>query len=161
MWNYWGIQLKKDRHTVLANRPNWHRLVALLLLQQTVTAGVKNVVQVLTTLWVQRRRQRPLPMQPNIGSITTTTHSAPMPIREGDDEEVHSKPNSAPSSSSTMSCGICKLPRSHPSISIHCGHVFCWNCLCQWTSTVRPQCPLCRVSCRPQDILPLYGYQPE
>lgn len=167
MWKLWGIQLKKDRHAVLANRPNWHRFVALLLLQQTVTAGVKNVVQWLTTWWVQRRR--PSQLQSTTPRIaTSSTH----PMSKGDNEHnPQRKPNStllSSSSSSTttttmiqMSCGICKLPRSHPALSIHCGHVFCWTCLCQWTSTVRPHCPLCRVSCRPQDILPLYGYQPE
>jgi peroxin-10 len=51
------------------------------------------------------------------------------------------------------------MDRHHPAAPSSCGHVFCWNCLMQWVSTVRPQCPLCRAPCRPQDVLPLYNYE--
>ena len=57
-------------------------------------------------------------------------------------------------------CGICRMPRSHSAAPSSCGHVFCWRCLYQWVSTVRPECPLCRSACRPQDIIALHNYAP-
>lgn len=57
-------------------------------------------------------------------------------------------------------CGICRMPRLHSAAPSSCGHVFCWKCLYQWVSTVRPECPLCRSACRPQDILALHNYAP-
>lgn len=60
--------------------------------------------------------------------------------------------------SSMHHCGICRIPRLHSAAPKSCGHVFCWKCLYQWVSTVRPSCPLCRVPCRPQDILALHNY---
>lgn len=56
-------------------------------------------------------------------------------------------------------CGICRLERKHPAASIHCGHVFCWNCLYQWISTVQEACPLCRRPCRTQEIIFLHNYE--
>ena len=136
-WNLSGIRLKKDNNNLLSNRPFLHRFIALLYLQQAVTASLRSAIQGMTKLWVQYRRVTAPPTQEMSDAVVDLNRS-----------------------SDTMSCGICKLPRSHPAISSHCGHVFCWKCLYQWTSTVRQECPLCRAACRPQAILPLYRYRP-
>ena len=65
-----------------------------------------------------------------------------------------------PALSNNQPCGICRTPRLHSAVPSACGHVFCWQCLYQWVSTVRPECPLCRSACRPQDIVALYHYEP-
>ncbi len=62
------------------------------------------------------------------------------------------------SSESHHPCGICLNERIHPAASCKCGHVFCWNCILHWVVNVREECPLCRASTRPQDIIPLYNY---
>ena len=136
-WNLFGIRLTKDHNNLLSNRPSLHRFIALLYLQQAATSGFLRVVHVMTQLWVQYRR----------GNLSATQEMADAA------EQLYS-------TSDMMSCGICKLPRVHPAISSHCGHVFCWRCLYQWTSTVRQECPLCRAACRPQEILALYRYRP-
>lgn len=38
--------------------------------------------------------------------------------------------------------------------SIKCGHVYCWHCISRWMSTEQ-NCPVCRVSCDPPDLIPL------
>ena len=58
----------------------------------------------------------------------------------------------------TMLCTICRLERKNPAAPSACGHVCCWNCLIQWVSTVRPECPICRAPCSPKDVLPLHNY---
>jgi hypothetical protein len=141
IWNLFGIRLKKDHNNLLSNRPNLHRFVALLYLQQAATAGLLGVVHAMTKYWVQRNRRRNVPRNvPQTLEVPDTHLQLTLP--------------------SDMSCGICKLPRSDPAISSNCGHVFCWKCLYQWTSTVRQECPLCRTACRPQEILALYRYRP-
>eukprot|EP00978_Attheya_sp_CCMP212_P000644 scaffold1274_cov60-Attheya_sp.AAC.4 len=55
-------------------------------------------------------------------------------------------------------CGICMNERVHPAAPSDCGHVFCWNCIHQWVTTVRAQCPLCRCPTSPQNIIALYHY---
>ena len=57
-------------------------------------------------------------------------------------------------------CTICRRDRIHPAAPSSCGHVCCWNCLIQWVSTVRPECPLCRSPCKAQDIIALHNYDP-
>lgn len=57
-------------------------------------------------------------------------------------------------------CSICKAERTHPAAPSTCGHVFCWKCLFQWTSAVRAECPMCRSSCRSEDIVALHNYIP-
>lgn len=62
------------------------------------------------------------------------------------------------SPASSTICNICQQPRRHPACPVTCGHVFCWSCWQEWLQT-HTSCPLCRVECRPQQILPLYGYE--
>jgi len=57
-------------------------------------------------------------------------------------------------------CTICRRDRIHPAAPASCGHVCCWDCLIQWVSIVRPECPLCRSPCKAQDIIALYNYDP-
>jgi hypothetical protein len=69
------------------------------------------------------------------------------------------KNGSGNNNSTTTTCAICRTDRKHPAASISCGHVCCWKCLNQWVTNVRPECPLCRSPCRPQNILALYHYE--
>jgi hypothetical protein len=57
-------------------------------------------------------------------------------------------------------CVICRTERRHPAAPASCGHVCCWACLNEWVSNVRPECPLCRAPCRPENIIALHHYEP-
>lgn len=61
---------------------------------------------------------------------------------------------------STTLCTICRLECKHVAVPSSCGHVCCWNCLIQWVSTVRPECPICRAPCSAKDVLLLHNYEP-
>jgi Ring finger domain len=83
-------------------------------------------------------------------SQTTTT-----PKRQQQQQQQQQRITTA----TTTLCAICQERRKFPACPVACGHVFCWNCLQQGLAH-RPECPLCRATCRPQDVLPLYDYEP-
>lgn len=55
--------------------------------------------------------------------------------------------------SSSRTCILCLNPMTDPSCA-PCGHLFCWNCIINWCKE-RPECPLCRQKCFPQQVLSL------
>lgn len=56
-------------------------------------------------------------------------------------------------------CGICFSTCETPAgAATRCGHVFCWACIINWTVKIRPECPLCRAKCSPQEVLALYNW---
>jgi Ring finger domain len=65
---------------------------------------------------------------------------------------------SAHSEAAARSCMICGAERRHPSCSVHCGHVFCWNCLHSWIQTRAKGCPLCKTPCTTHDVVYLRNY---
>jgi Ring finger domain len=65
---------------------------------------------------------------------------------------------SANSEAAARSCMICGAERRHPSCSVHCGHVFCWNCLHSWIQTRAKGCPLCKTPCSAHDVVYLRNY---
>lgn len=158
VWNLLGINIKNEAKkqgsgNLLANRPNLHRFVALLMLQQVAATVVRGSVQFLTRLWIRRQQE----LIDVVGAQRHLQESGAIPLRHDNDALASSTQNN---SNHDLVCGICKLPRSHPAVPKACGHVFCWPCLYQWTHAQRPECPLCRAPCRPQEILPLYYYRP-
>ena len=48
-------------------------------------------------------------------------------------------------------CTLCLSYMIDPSCA-PCGHLYCWSCLLNWCHE-KPVCPLCRHSCKPQQIL--------
>ena len=39
-----------------------------------------------------------------------------------------------------------------------CGHIFCWSCICEWTSE-KAECPVCRTSVKPHQVICLQHFQ--
>jgi len=54
-------------------------------------------------------------------------------------------------------CRLCLAPMQYPSVT-SCGHVFCWQCIMEWT-TKKSECPICRAKTKPQQIIPCARYQ--
>jgi peroxin-10 len=62
-------------------------------------------------------------------------------------------------SATRNSCGVClNICETPAGAATRCGHVFCWKCILNWTVNVRPECPLCRAICAPQEVLALYNW---
>jgi Ring finger domain len=130
-----GLRMEGNRPNILSSKNKLHRVAAFLLLQQASVTVVHYMSRELVRLWILCRKTFPRKQQ-------------------------HMESKRSEMDSQGFVCPICKNMKSHLSIPINCGHIFCWSCLYQWTSVTRPECPLCRAPCRPQEIMPLHNYKP-
>jgi peroxin-10 len=138
-----GHTVEEDGSKRLVSRPNNFRVVGILILAQAAGTAIQTISQQLTHWWIDR---------------SPSTLSPPTPsIRFEGSSSLPS--SSSPTSDHSGTCAICQQVRKHPACPTLCGHVFCWKCLQQWVSS-KGECPLCRTSCRPQDILALHSYTP-
>jgi peroxin-10 len=136
-----GHTVEEDGSKRLVSRPNNFRVVGILILAQATGTAIQTISQQLTHWWIDR---------------SPSTLSPPTPSIKF---EGYSSSTSSPSSDQSGTCAICQQIRKHPACPTVCGHVFCWKCLQQWVSS-KGECPLCRTTCRPQDILALHSYTP-
>ena len=128
----------------LINRPTYVRLLGLLIWTEAAGTAVQAVSRAVVRYCVDSY------------SSTTTMNSTEGEVNRPSIEFVGTTNRNDDESAAT--CDICHQPRKSPACPVNCGHVFCWSCLLQWVTTVRPECPLCRTACRPQDILALHQY---
>ena len=152
-----GLQLertaKKIRHP-----PTSYRIVGMIIGVQAASCLVRTVANFTTTLaadYLERRTLKTLSSASPLPSLFNSSDSSQRQNKQGSQGSFTANSLGATRAST---CAICRLERSHPAAPSSCGHVFCWNCLIQWVSTVRPECPLCRSPCRPQDMIALHNY---
>lgn len=170
--------------TVL-DRPNTNRVIAVLILLQASTSLIQNASnwlakKVATYLETRTSKETGKSKDQRVGLQNNKAQFTNAQLREKLDKffgnnsrealEMHNLAKGTADLSigtrskmidkTTTLCTICRLERKHPAISSSCGHVFCWNCLIQWVSTVRPECPICRAPCSTKDVLPLHDYEP-
>ena len=148
-----GVQVQPQRQSSSAERisakPNTNALLGYLILTQASVTFGRHTLNFLAH-WIadyleRRKNKRQAALSDTASSIFPKASKSPIHIER-------------PAKSQSY-CSICRLPRSNPAAPSSCGHVCCWDCLIQWTSSVRPECPLCRSPCRPQDIIALHCYQ--
>ena len=167
----------KQRITVL-DRPTTNRAIAILILLQVSTSVVRSasnwfVGKVANYLEACASEHRSNRNPKNNAQLTKSQLRKNLDkIFENNSpefQETHTKAHVCSSmggrsyrrdEKTTILCTICRLERKHPAAPSSCGHVCCWNCLIQWVSTVRPECPVCRAPCSAKDVLPLYNYEP-
>jgi peroxin-10 len=53
-------------------------------------------------------------------------------------------------------CTLCLCPREDTTVT-ECGHLYCWECIARALSA-KPECPMCRSSCSPPQLLRLCHY---
>ncbi|KAJ3382148.1 peroxisome biogenesis factor 10 [Lobulomyces angularis] len=53
-------------------------------------------------------------------------------------------------------CNLCLSKRVNSTVT-DCGHIFCWDCICEWSKTKR-ECPLCRQAINPSHFFLALNY---
>ena len=136
-----GSSYEKDIPNRLVSQPTTSRVVGLMILSQAMGTSVTAISRVFVQ-WLADKFPPP----------SSTDRGASI--------DFGFNPSRSAVPHSEAICGICHQARQHPACPVGCGHVFCWTCLQQWSTTVRPECPLCRTGCTSREIIPLYNYYP-
>ena len=148
LYRFAGLKLERNAGDMarIPSRPTTHRMVGVVIGVQAAATLFRHMANILS-YWMADR------LEQNAAAANNNIESRPSIFPTPTNTQVSS------STKESSTCAICRMPRTHPAAPSSCGHVCCWNCLMQWVSVVRPECPLCRTHCRPQDIICLYDYE--
>lgn len=153
------------------NRPSYKFIAYLIALE-----GVLKLSQVVTTLSVQGweilsnwldcslKSRTAIVHQPRSMQIILDEFAPSIKSKQAIEANhqyipPHHQATQLVDSTLRSSCGVCLNICENPAVaSTRCGHLFCWECILNWTVNVRPECPLCRKQCRPQDVMALYNW---
>jgi len=174
-------QQQQQSSSVIPIRPdNSHRIVALLIVLQASSSLIRRVwngtaESMADFLEQRRRRQRSQRQQQEPGAEFRRQQFQQSMAQYFDEEDIKQhNTNKKKSEQGNFAdvkidtddscndhhhlCTICRTRRDYPAASVNCGHVCCWDCLMNWVTNVRSECPLCRTPCEPQDIMILHEY---
>mmetsp|Transcript_12957 Transcript_12957/g.24350 ORF Transcript_12957/g.24350 Transcript_12957/m.24350 type:complete len:456 (-) Transcript_12957:54-1421(-) len=151
-----GMTIEKDDTfcaTILADVPSYHT-VGLLILLESFSKLAQVSLDIVLDRWYESTDYKQREVQ-NVRHHSRSTTSCQL------EHTVPSTRNTVTESQSTLEedcCVICMNRRQSSAASTVCGHVFCWYCIHQFIATVRPECPLCRKSCKHQEVISLCNY---
>ncbi|KAG7351973.1 hypothetical protein IV203_008021 [Nitzschia inconspicua] len=177
-----GLKLQSNRNTI-PFRPSLQRFIGVsILLQGTITfiRATSNGLARMVARWLEQRRQQSISTFCSLSSRRELENELGKyfenhPYDERNQSETFLRSDESESDDAggrvgvfyshdqqrNSVCTICRMERVHSAAPVSCGHVCCWNCLIHWVQNVRPECPLCRAPCRPQEIIALHHYEPE
>ena len=157
----------------ILDRPNTNVVIAVLILLQASTSLIQNIsnacakaaakyLEFRKSAGDQRSRTTENKIQFTRAQLQDTLDKflGNVSSEENQRKEAPARKSQTRKGKIRVLCTICRLERTNPAVPSSCGHVLCWNCLIQWVSKVRPECPICRAPCSANDILPLYDYEP-
>jgi peroxin-10 len=152
---------------VLQSRPLYRALGVILLLQLSITGAVWGAHRHGKLGWIKTLAERRAQHAKQGMRSTAPQHAVLLgedgeveggqKEEEGKEEKVtSSKLVSAPDAeaagvSELKKCPLCLCQRTVPTAT-PCGHVFCWQCIAEWT-THKQECPLCRAEVAPPALV--------
>ncbi|KAG0659183.1 peroxisome biogenesis factor 10 [Monosporozyma unispora] len=141
-----GDQEKKFRE----GNANTYKTLGYVLMLQTLTQGIPLITRQVSYLLNQGSKSGDEDFSSaQLGKVITK-----IPERSQVSHITLEDPTVLPFiPSESRSCTLCLSPMTDPSCA-PCGHTYCWDCLQNWCNE-RPECPLCRQKCHPQQIQPL------
>mmetsp|Transcript_10650 Transcript_10650/g.26897 ORF Transcript_10650/g.26897 Transcript_10650/m.26897 type:complete len:441 (+) Transcript_10650:151-1473(+) len=157
-------ETSSDKTTTVLDRPNTSRTIAMMLLLQASASLVQNTshwcAEQVAKFLEARARRKSIDQQKTEQPTKAQLRKKLDKVFDNNTSAGSGRKNTKGDKETTMLCTICRLERKNPAAPSSCGHVLCWNCLIQWVSTVRPECPICRAPCTAKDVLPLHNYEP-
>jgi len=165
--------------TTILSRPNTDRIIGLVIFLQASTALARTASHwfaraaahyLEARAFARAKKRDPAHRTEVTDAELRTTLEAIFGKQQSRQSHQRLSPSPSPPSgarlqtsqsrvSAAVVCTICRSDRKHPAAPTSCGHVFCWDCLLRWISTVRPECPLCRAPCTAKDVLALHNYR--
>lgn len=131
-----GIHYLVVQYERMATPTNPYKLLGLLLLLQVIYKLIKGIIAFLNI------SRDPVEDESSIPHYSISNDSI------GNCEQTVSK---------TLKCALCleacRVPTATP-----CGHVMCWECSTEWVRD-KQECPLCRTTIEPQQLVPLQHYE--